>query len=69
MKLFPLCRILILIFLNNVLVSKYRKKVKQVPKIQYKEIAFKQKSLDLIELVNSVIDEDRLIISLWPVAI
>jgi len=33
--------------------------VKQVPKIQYKEIAFKQKSLDLIELVNSVIDEYR----------
>lgn len=28
-----------------------------MPKIQYKEIAFKQKSLDLIELVNSVIDE------------
>ena len=33
--------------------------MKQVPKIQYKEIAFKQKSLDLIELVNSVIDEYR----------
>lgn len=30
-----------------------------MPKIQYKEIAFKQKSLDLIELVNSVIDEYR----------
>lgn len=28
-----------------------------MPKIQYKEIAFKQKSLDLIELVNGVIDE------------
>lgn len=28
-----------------------------MPKIQYKEIAFKQKSLDLIELVNSVIGE------------
>ena len=30
-----------------------------MPKIQYKEIAFKQKSLDMIELVNSVIDEYR----------
>lgn len=30
-----------------------------MPKIQYKEIVFKQKSLDLIELVNSVIDEYR----------
>ena len=28
-----------------------------MPKIQYKEIAFRQKSLDLIELINSVIDE------------
>lgn len=28
-----------------------------MPKIQYKEISFRQKSLDLIELINSVIDE------------
>ncbi len=28
-----------------------------MPKIQYKEIAFKQKSLDLIELVNGVVTE------------
>ena len=28
-----------------------------MPKIQYKEIAFRQKSLDLIELINGVIDE------------
>lgn len=28
-----------------------------MPKIQYKEIAFRQKSLDLIDLINSVIDE------------
>ena len=28
-----------------------------MPKIQYKQIAFRQKSLDLIELINSVIDE------------
>lgn len=28
-----------------------------MPKIQYKEINFKQKSLDLIELINGVIDE------------
>lgn len=28
-----------------------------MPKIQYKEISFRQKSLDLIKLINSVIDE------------
>ena len=28
-----------------------------MPKIQYKEIAFRQKSLELIELINGVIDE------------
>lgn len=28
-----------------------------MPKIKYKEVAFRQKSLDLIELINSVIDE------------
>lgn len=28
-----------------------------MPKIKYKEISFRQKSLDLIELINSVIDE------------
>ena len=28
-----------------------------MPKIQYKEIRFQQKSLDLIELVNQVVDE------------
>lgn len=31
--------------------------MKRVPKIQYKEISFRQKSLDLIKLINSVIDE------------
>lgn len=28
-----------------------------MPKIQYKEIKFQQKSLDLIELVNQVVEE------------
>lgn len=28
-----------------------------MPKIRYKEIRFQQKSLDLIELVNQVVDE------------
>lgn len=28
-----------------------------MPKIQYKEIRFQKKSLDLIELVNQVVDE------------
>lgn len=28
-----------------------------MPKIQYKEIAFRQKSLDLINLINGVVTE------------
>jgi len=31
--------------------------VKRMPKIQYKEIAFRQKSLDLINLINGVVTE------------
>lgn len=34
-----------------------RKQVKRMPKIQYKEIAFRQKSLDLINLINGVVTE------------
>lgn len=34
-----------------------RKQMKRMPKIQYKKIAFRQKSLDLINLINGVVTE------------